>query len=115
MANELTDSTYYRFLPGREPRSPDDRREERSQVLPERQPAGRGVARDQLPDRSGTVRVHRRAERVGQEHAALPLGALDRPTSGEILVEGQDLVTMSESSRTPIAATRSASSSSRST
>ena len=54
------------------PRSADDRRGERSQVVPERQPTGRGVARDQLPDRSGPVRVHRRAERVGEELAALP-------------------------------------------
>ena len=44
------------------------------------------------------------------------LGALDRPTSGEIIVDGQDLVAdVRGRSRTPIAATRSASSSSRST
>jgi len=43
------------------------------------------------------------------------LGALDRPSSGSIRVEGQDLTTMSEPSRTATAATGSASSYSRST
>ena len=43
------------------------------------------------------------------------MGALDRPTSGEIIVDGQDLVTMSESAQNAIVATRSASFSSRST
>ena len=40
------------------------------------------LARDQLPDRSGPVRVHRRAERVGQEHAALPARCARPPDVG---------------------------------
>ena len=44
------------------------------------------------------------------------LGAIDRPSSGEIIVDGQDLVTMSETSAEPlVAATGSASSFSHST
>ena len=51
----------------------------------------------QLPDRTRPVRVHRRPERLGQEHAALPAGG-DRPARprARSWSTGKNLVTMSE-------------------
>ncbi len=55
------------------------------------------LARDQLPDRSGRFAFIVGPSGSGKSSLLYLLGALDRPTSGEILVDGQDLARMSES------------------
>ena len=77
-------------------RSPDDQSGERVEIVPERNPVGGSPARAQLPDRTRPLRVHRRSQRLGQEHPPLPAGSDRPPNPGEILVDGQNLVAMSE-------------------
>ena len=94
----------------------DDRSGECLEILPERHPLGGSPARHQLPDRARPVRLHRRSQRLGQEHASVHAGG-HRPAD-----QGRDPGRRPEPGlhvgsrcRTSTAANRSASSSSRST
>ena len=97
-------------------RSVDDRGGERIQVVQERQPAGRGPPRCELPDRAGPIRIHRRPQRLRQEHAPLPAwGPSTGPARARSWSTARTWRRCRRPPRTFIAAIASDSSSSRST